>query len=99
MMQVDSLDALGNGLVDVVHSAVLAIQASGQAYGQTAGVAAESAVKQVDRLLSNGGLAPRFVVQDLGAVRSVVSFASREPWRDRTSRAVLARDPCLAGTR
>lgn len=48
--------SLSNGVVGVLHAAVLAIHAIGQAYAKVANIKPKSGVKQVDRLLSNVGL-------------------------------------------
>jgi hypothetical protein len=47
--------SLSNGVVGVLHAAVLAIHAIGQAYAKVANIKPKSGVKQVDRLLSNAG--------------------------------------------
>jgi Transposase DDE domain len=47
--------SLSNGVVGVLHAAVLAIHAIGQAYAKIANIKPKSGVKQVDRLLSNAG--------------------------------------------
>jgi hypothetical protein len=60
--------SLGNGVVGVLHAAVLAIHAIGHAYAKVANIQPKSGVKQVDRYLSNEGF-------DLSRVlRSWVSF-------------------------
>ena len=48
--------SLANGVVGVLHSAVLSIHAIGQAYAHVAQITAKSGVTQVDRLLSNDGV-------------------------------------------
>ena len=48
--------SLGNAIVGVLHAAVLAIHAIGQAYARVAGIIPKNGVKQVDRLLSNDGI-------------------------------------------
>ncbi|WP_437650999.1 IS4 family transposase [Sorangium sp. So ce362] len=48
--------SLANGVVGVLHAAVLAIHAIGQAYAKVANVKPKSGVKQVDRLLGNTGI-------------------------------------------
>jgi hypothetical protein len=48
--------SLANGVVGVLHAAVLAIHAIGQAYAKVANITPKSGVKQVDRLLSNDGI-------------------------------------------
>ena len=48
--------SLANGVVGVLHAAVLAIRAIGQAYAKVANIKPKSGVKQVDRLLSNTGI-------------------------------------------
>lgn len=47
--------SLGNGVVGVLHAAVLAIHAIGHAYAKVANIQPKSGVKQVDRYLSNDG--------------------------------------------
>jgi hypothetical protein len=47
--------SLSNGVVGVMHAAVLAIHAIGQAYAKVVNIAPKSGVKQVDRMLSNAG--------------------------------------------
>ncbi|MCL2824576.1 MAG: IS4 family transposase [Polyangiaceae bacterium] len=56
-MHAARLRSLGNGVVGVVNAAVLAIHAIGQAYARCARIMPRSGVKQIDRLLSNDGLA------------------------------------------
>ena len=48
--------SLANGVVGVLHAAVLAIHAIGQASAKVANITPKSGVKQVDRLLSNAGI-------------------------------------------
>jgi hypothetical protein len=48
--------SLANGVVGVLHAAVLAIHAIGQAYAKVANIKPKNGVKQVDRLLSNTGI-------------------------------------------
>jgi len=48
--------SLANGVVGVLHAAMLGISAIGQAYAKVAGIQAKSGTKQVDRLLSNQGV-------------------------------------------
>jgi hypothetical protein len=48
--------SLANGVIGVLHAAVLAVHAIGQAYAKVANIQPKSGVKQIDRLLSNGGL-------------------------------------------
>ena len=48
--------SLANGVIGVLHAAVLAIHAIGQAYAKVANIQPKSGVKQIDRLLSNEGL-------------------------------------------
>jgi hypothetical protein len=47
--------SLANGVIGVLHAAVLAIHAIGHAYAKVANIQPKSGVKQVDRLLSNEG--------------------------------------------
>jgi Transposase DDE domain len=55
--------SLANGVVGVLHAAALAIHAIGQAYAKVANITPKSGVKQVDRLLSNGGFDMRVVLK------------------------------------
>lgn len=48
--------SLANGVVGVLHAAMLGVSAIGQAYAKVAGIKAKSGTKQIDRLLSNGGV-------------------------------------------
>jgi Transposase DDE domain len=47
--------SLANGVVGVLHAAVLAVHAIGHAYAKVANIQPKSGVKQVDRFLSNDG--------------------------------------------
>jgi hypothetical protein len=47
--------SLANGVIGVLHAAVLAVHAIGQAYAKVANIQPKSGVKQIDRLLSNDG--------------------------------------------
>ena len=49
---------LGNGTVGVMSGAALAVSLIGQALAKARGLFAKSAIKQVDRLLSNAGVFP-----------------------------------------
>jgi hypothetical protein len=60
--------SLANGVIGVLHAAVLAVHAIGQAYAKVANIQPKSGVKQVDRLLSNEG----FVMARI--LRSWVAF-------------------------
>ncbi len=48
--------SLGNATMGVIHAASLSIHAIGHALAQAEGLADKHAIKQVDRLLSNGGI-------------------------------------------
>lgn len=48
--------SLSRGVVGVIHSASLAVSTIGRALGQAQGVHPKHGIKQVDRLLSNGGI-------------------------------------------
>src|ERR1700737_2089352 len=48
--------SLANGVVGVLHAAVLAVHAIGQAYAKVANIQPKSGVKQIDRFLSNDGI-------------------------------------------
>ncbi len=60
--------SLANGVVGVLHAAVLAVHAIGQAYAKVANIQPKSGVKQIDRFLSNEG----FVMAQI--LRSWVAF-------------------------
>lgn len=47
--------SIGNGVVGVIHAAALSIHAIGFGLAQAAGLSSKHSIKQVDRLLSNGG--------------------------------------------
>ena len=55
--------SLGNGVIGVLHAAVLAIHAIGQAYAKVANIQPKSGVKQIDRLLSNAGIVMEHVLK------------------------------------
>lgn len=48
--------SLANGVAGVLNAAAISVHAIGQAYAQVAKITGKSGVKQVDRLLSNGGV-------------------------------------------
>jgi uncharacterized membrane protein YuzA (DUF378 family) len=48
--------SLANGVAGVLMAAMLSIAAIGEAYAKLAGTKAKSGIKQIDRLLSNGGV-------------------------------------------
>ncbi len=50
--------SLANGTLGVMTGAALAVSLIGQALAQARGLFAKSAIKQVDRLLSNAGVVP-----------------------------------------
>ncbi len=50
--------SLANGALGVMTGATLAVSLIGQALAQARGLFAKSAIKQVDRLLSNAGVVP-----------------------------------------
>lgn len=69
--------SLANGVAGLLHAAVLSIHAIGQAYASVACIKPKSGVKQVDRLLSNGGLVletvlERWVKSTVGEAQSIV---------------------------
>lgn len=69
--------SLANGVSGVLRTSILTIHAIGQAYAATAEITSKSAVKQVDRMLSNGGLnldtlIPKWAAFVIGATESVV---------------------------
>jgi hypothetical protein len=72
--------SLANGVAGVLGAATLSIHAIGQAYAAVAEITPKSAVKQVDRMLSNGGIdldvvLPRWVQFVLGdCERAVVAL-------------------------
>ena len=50
--------SLANGTLGVMTGAALAVSLIGQALAQARGLVSKSAIKQVDRLLSNAGVVP-----------------------------------------
>ena len=69
--------SLTNGTLGVVTGATLAVSLIGQALAQARGLIAKSAIKQVDRLLSNAGVVPwdvfaPWVREVVGARRDIV---------------------------
>ena len=55
-MHAARIESLSNGVAGVLAAAVLSIHAIGHAYAVLAGTKAKSGIKQIDRLLSNGGI-------------------------------------------
>jgi len=55
--------SLANGVVGVLHAAVLAVHAIGQAYAKVANIQPRSGVKQIDRYLSNDGFVMAHVLK------------------------------------
>src|SRR5262249_13294936 len=55
-MHAARVQSLANGVVGVLMAAFVSVAAIGQAYALQAGIKGKSGIKQVDRLLSNGGL-------------------------------------------
>ena len=55
-MHAARVQSLTSGVVGVLMAAVLSIHAIGQAYALLAGIKGKSGIKQIDRLLSNGGV-------------------------------------------
>ncbi|MCB1539589.1 MAG: IS4 family transposase [Rhodoblastus sp.] len=69
--------SLANGTLGVMTGAALAVSLIGQALAQARGLLAKSAIKQVDRLLSNAGVVPwelfgAWVREVVGARRDIV---------------------------
>jgi len=69
--------SLANGTVGVMTAAALAVSLIGQALAAARGLFAKSAIKQVDRLLSNAGVAPwdlfgSWVREVVGSRREIV---------------------------
>jgi hypothetical protein len=62
-MHAARVQSLANGVVGVLTAAVLSIHAIGQAYALVAGIKAKSGIKQIDRLLSNPGVAVEEIQQ------------------------------------
>jgi hypothetical protein len=60
-MHAARVTSLTNGVVGVLHAAVLAVHAIGQAYAKVANIQPRSGVKQIDRYLSNDG----FIMADI----------------------------------
>lgn len=55
--------SLANGVIGVLHAAVLAVHAIGQAYAKVANIQPRSGVKQIDRYLSNDGFVMAHVLK------------------------------------
>jgi hypothetical protein len=55
-MHAARVESLANGVAGVLGAATLSIHAIGQAYALLAGIKGKSGIKQIDRLLSNGGV-------------------------------------------
>ena len=71
------VDALASATLGVMTGASLAVVVIGQALAQARGLVTKHAVKQVDRLLSNGGIDvwdsfARWVTQQVGACRDIL---------------------------
>jgi hypothetical protein len=66
--------SLANGVVGVLHAAVLSVHAIGQAYARVAQITPKSGTKQVDRLLSNDGVS----LETIGAKWASFVVASRD---------------------
>lgn len=79
--------SLANGVAGVLSAAVLSIHAIGQAYAQVAKITAKSGIKQVDRMLSNGGIDldvllrmwVQFVVGDSSEIVIALDWTDFEP--------------------
>ncbi len=59
--------SLANGTLGVMSGAALAVSLIGQALAKARGLFAKSAIKQVDRLLSNAGRGPLALVRFVGS--------------------------------
>jgi hypothetical protein len=69
--------SLANGTLGVMTGAALAVSLVGQALATARGLVAKSAIKQVDRLLSNAGVAPwdlfgSWIAEVVGERREIV---------------------------
>ena len=69
--------SLANGTLGVMTGAALAVSLIGQALAQARGLVSKSAIKQVDRLLSNAGVVPwdlfgPWVAETVGPRREIV---------------------------
>lgn len=76
--------SLGNGVVGVLNAAMLSVHAIGQAYAGVAEITDKSGIKQIDRTLSNGGIAidvamKRWVEFVVGPRREIVTIID---WTD-----------------
>jgi hypothetical protein len=79
--------SLANGVIGALHAAYLAVHAIGKAYAAVAKTTAKSGIKQVDRLLSNGGMVldvlleqwVRFIVGDAPSVVIALDWTDFEP--------------------
>jgi hypothetical protein len=63
-MHAARVQSLANGVVGVLMAAMLSIAAIGQAYAKLAGIKGKSGIKQIDRLLSNGGVDVEAIQKD-----------------------------------
>jgi hypothetical protein len=92
------VESLANGVLGLFHAALLSIHAIGQAYAALAHITAKSGVKQIDRLLSNGGICMdlmleqwvRFVVGTAPSVVIVLDWTDFEPDDQMTLCAYMA---------
>lgn len=76
--------SLANGVVGVLNAAMLSVHAIGQAYAGVAEITDKSGIKQIDRMLSNGGIAvdvamKRWVEFVVGSRREIVTIID---WTD-----------------
>lgn len=63
-MHAARVQSLANGVVGVLMAAMLSIAAIGAAYAKLKGIKAKSGIKQIDRLLSNGGVDVEAIQKD-----------------------------------
>ncbi len=95
--------SLANGTLGVMSGACLAVSLIGQALAKARGLFAKSAIKQVDRLLSNAGVVPwdlfgSWVREVVGERREIVVAMELDRFRRRQSGHVGGdQDPRISG--
>ena len=97
--------SLANATLGVMAGAALAISLIGQALAQARGLSAKSAIKQVDRLLSNAGVVPwdlfgPWVCEVVGVRREIVVAMDWTDFdADNQSTLALHSSPATEGPR
>jgi hypothetical protein len=81
--------SLANGALGVMAGAALAVSLIGQALAQARGLLAKSAIQQVDRLLSNAGVAPWEATSACGAPLWMKMVAARADLPEPSQRAIV----------